>query len=144
MTDVPEAFRGRDLDQHARRLVGASPHHAGIGRHVAGLNAMGDQRAIGSAAEVWPRNSADRRNGGCGSCGFEKSTARRKQYLAGGHRELLQLSNFHEIFGSTIMRQYCRFVWAAPIGVMVRSPDERPSSARLRAQKGERPSSRAM
>ena len=46
-----EAVGGRGLDQHARRPVGARPHHAGIGRDVTRLNTMGDDRPIRDAAE---------------------------------------------------------------------------------------------
>ena len=43
--DALEAVGGRGLDQHARRPVGARPDHAGIGRDVARLNAVGDDAA---------------------------------------------------------------------------------------------------
>ena len=43
--DIPETVGGRDLDQHARGPVRARPDHAGIGRDVAGLDAVGDDAA---------------------------------------------------------------------------------------------------
>jgi hypothetical protein len=49
--DGLEAVGGGDLDQHARGPVGARPDHAGIDRDVARLDAVGDDRPIGRAAE---------------------------------------------------------------------------------------------
>ncbi len=46
-----ETVGGRDPDQHARRSVGARPDDAGIDRHVARLDAVGDDRPITRAAE---------------------------------------------------------------------------------------------
>ncbi len=59
--DVLEAVGGRDLDQHAGRPVGPRPDHAGIDRHVARLDAVGDNRAIRGAAEIRARDAADHR-----------------------------------------------------------------------------------
>src|SRR5262249_3949616 len=57
--DVAEAVAGGDLDQHARRAVGARPHDTGIARRAARLNAMGNQRAIGRPAEIGFCDAAD-------------------------------------------------------------------------------------
>ncbi len=51
VADVPEALGGGDLDQHPRRPVGARPHHAGVDRDVARLQAVGDARTIRREAE---------------------------------------------------------------------------------------------
>ncbi len=60
VADLPEAFGGGDLDQHARRPVGARPHHAGIDRDVARLQAMGDARTIRREAEIGSCDTVDR------------------------------------------------------------------------------------
>ena len=73
---VLEAVGGRDLDQHARRPVGARPDHAGIGRHVAGLDAVGDQRPVGGAAEVGLGDAAGGGARGRGRGGQPETAAR--------------------------------------------------------------------
>ena len=52
LAHVAEAFRGGNLDLHARRPVGARPDHAAIEPDIAGLHAMGDQRPVVGAADV--------------------------------------------------------------------------------------------
>ena len=44
VADASEAVGGGNLDLHARGPVGAGPDHAGIDRHVAGLQPMADGR----------------------------------------------------------------------------------------------------
>ena len=58
--DGLEAVGCRNLRQHARRPIGARPDHGGVVGDVAGLDAMGDERAIGGAAEIGPGDAADR------------------------------------------------------------------------------------
>ena len=60
LADVAEAVGGGDLHLHARRPVGARPHHAGIDADIAGLQAMGDERTVAGAAEVGPGDAAER------------------------------------------------------------------------------------
>ena len=65
--DRLETVRGRNLDQHARRAIGPRPDHGGINRHIAGLDAMGDERAVGGPAQI---GLGDAANGGdCGGGG---------------------------------------------------------------------------
>ncbi len=52
--DGLETVGGRDLGQHARGAVGARPDHGGVERNVAGLNAVGDDGAIGGTAQIGP------------------------------------------------------------------------------------------
>ena len=73
--DVLEAVGGRDLDQHARRTVGARPDHAGVDRDVAGLHTMRDQRPVGGAAEIGLGDRSDRRNGRCGGRTYQEPAA---------------------------------------------------------------------
>jgi hypothetical protein len=51
VADGLEAVGGRDLDMHARGPVGARPDDGGIGRHVARLDAMRDERPVDGAAQ---------------------------------------------------------------------------------------------
>jgi hypothetical protein len=50
--DSLEAFDRGALDDHARRTVGAGPHHGGIRSDVARLNPAGDPRPVRGAAEI--------------------------------------------------------------------------------------------
>src|SRR4029453_7377268 len=52
--DILETVAGRNLDQHARWPVGAPPDDTRVDRNVARLDAVGDERAIGCAAELRP------------------------------------------------------------------------------------------
>ena len=54
LAHVAEAFGGGDLDLHARRPFGARPHHTAVETDVARLYAVGDQRPVVGAADVWP------------------------------------------------------------------------------------------
>ena len=54
-----EALGRRPLYQHARRPICPRPDHAGAGGHVAGLDAVRDHGAIGSATQVRPRYAAE-------------------------------------------------------------------------------------
>jgi hypothetical protein len=49
--DRCKAVAGGDLDKHARGPVGTRPHNSGIGRDIAGLDAVGEDRTIHRAAE---------------------------------------------------------------------------------------------
>ena len=71
--DDLEAVGRRDLGQHAGRTIGARPDHGGIDRDVAGLDAVGDERAIGGAAQVRLGEAADGGNCGRGRAPSPKS-----------------------------------------------------------------------
>ncbi len=63
--DISEAVAGGDLDQHARRPIGARPHDTGIDRRITRLDAVRDERAIGRPAEIGSchaANGSDRRS----------------------------------------------------------------------------------
>jgi hypothetical protein len=62
--DGLEAVRCCDLGQHARGTVGARPDHGGIDGDVTGLDAMGDERAVGGTAQIRLADAAD--GGDCG------------------------------------------------------------------------------
>src|SRR5262249_39829669 len=64
--DGLETVGGRGLGQHARGTVGARPDHGGIDRDVAGLDAVGDDGAIGGSAEIRLADAADGGNRGRG------------------------------------------------------------------------------
>ena len=83
VADVLEALGGRDLDQHARGTVGARPHHAGIDRHVAGLQAVGDARPIRREAEIGSCDTVDDRRRGRRAGRRQEASAR--QSRAGTH-----------------------------------------------------------
>ena len=74
--DGLEAVGGRNLDQHARRPVGARPDHGGVVGDVAGLDAMGDERPIGGAAEIRPGDAAGRGDRGRRRGGRQKPPSR--------------------------------------------------------------------
>ena len=88
--DGLEAVGGRDLGQHPRRPVGARPDHAGVERDVAGLDAMGDERAIGGAAEIRLGDAAGGGDRGRGRGGSEKPTPRQ------GMRTIIEFLQFEE------------------------------------------------
>ncbi len=52
VTNVFEAVGGRHLDQHAGWAIGPRPHHAGIDRHVAGLDTVRNNWALGRALKA--------------------------------------------------------------------------------------------
>ncbi len=80
--DIAKAVGRGDLDQHARRPVGAGPDHARAGGDVAGLDAVRDLRPVRREAQRWPRNAADRR------AGFQQRAARQRRAAPhyDGHR----------------------------------------------------------
>jgi hypothetical protein len=67
--DGIETVRRRDLGQHARGSVSARPDHSRIDRDVAGLDSVGDERAIGGAAQIRLADAADGGDGGRGRGG---------------------------------------------------------------------------
>ena len=84
--DVLEAVGGRGLDQHARRPVGARPHHRRIGRDVARLNPVRDLRPAGGVAEIGLGDDSGCCEG-CGRCGpGEKFAASEQCARACDHR----------------------------------------------------------
>jgi hypothetical protein len=64
-----ETFNGRGFDAHARRPVGARPHHCRAGIDIAGLDAAQDLWSVGGAAEIGlcENARAGERKRGCGS-----------------------------------------------------------------------------
>jgi hypothetical protein len=63
--DGLEALHRRTFDLHPRRAIGARPDHGRVGRDIARLNAAGDKRTVGGAAEVRSGEAAETGNGAC-------------------------------------------------------------------------------
>jgi hypothetical protein len=79
-----EAVGGRDLDQHARGAVGAGPDNARIDRHVARLDAVGDDRPITGAAESGLGDAAQQADR-CGrASGRQEPATRQRRAVAHG------------------------------------------------------------